>query len=164
MQQLPEQGELTVLLVVHRLYLYSIIYSFKFIIITIISLHVANTLQESSRFSPLLAAHDPNLSVRPKYDQLIELLDTLVNWQKFGTFLPGIKSEHIQVIERDFRGTDLQKAALFSKWLSVHPEASWKDVLFALEKSQEYSLASRVYQKLNTTLSTASTISQGMLL
>ena len=107
---------------------------------------------------------DPALSVRPKYDQLVELLDTLVNWEKFGTFLPGIKSEHIQVIERDIRGTDLQKAALFSKWLSVHPEASWQDVLFALEKSQEHSLVSRVYQKLNTTLSSDSTISQGILL
>ena len=94
--------------------------------------------------------------VQPKYDQLIELLDTLVNWQKFGTFLPEIMSEDIQVIERDNRGTDRQKDALFTKWLSVHPEASWEDVLFALEKSQEYSLASKVY--LNTTLSS---ISQG---
>ena len=105
---------------------------------------------------------DPAMSVRPKYDQLIELLHTLVNWQKFGAFLPGIKSEHIQVIERDIRGTDLQKAALFSKWLSVHPEASWQDVLFALEKSQEYTLASKVYQKLNTTSLTASTTFQGI--
>ena len=70
------------------------------------------------------------MSIRPKYDQLIELLDTLVIWQKFGTFLPGIKSEHIQVIECDIRGNDLQKAALSSKWLSVHPEALWQDVLF----------------------------------
>ena len=107
---------------------------------------------------------DPALSVRPKYDQLIELLESLVNWEKFGTFLPGIKSEHIQVIERENTRIDKQKAALFSKWLSVHPEASWQDVLFALEKSQEHSLSSRVYQKLNTTLSTASTISQGILL
>ena len=107
---------------------------------------------------------DPAMSVRPKYDQLIELLDTLVNWQKFGAFLPGIKSEHIQVIDHENRRIDQQKAALFSKWLSVHPEASWQDVLFALEKSQEYSLASRVYQKLNTTLSTSSTISQGILI
>ena len=104
------------------------------------------------------------MSVRPKYDLLIELLDALVNWEKFGTFLPGIKSEHIQVIERDIRGTDLQKVALFSKWFNVHPEPSWQDVLFALEKSQEHSLTSRVYQKLNTTLSTVSTISQGILL
>ena len=96
---------------------------------------------------------DSALSARPKYDQLIELLDTLVNWQKFGTFLPGIKSEHVQVIERDKKENDLQKGSLFSKWLSVDPEASWQDVLFALEKSQEYSLASRVYQKLNTTIS-----------
>ena len=105
---------------------------------------------------------DPAMSLRPKYDQLIEFLDTLVNWQKFGAFLPGIKSEHTQVIERDIRGNDLQKAALFSKWLSVLPEASWQDVLSALEKSQEYSLASKVYQKLNTTTSTTKNISQGI--
>ena len=55
---------------------------------------------------------DSALSDRPKYDQLIELLDTLVNWQKFGTFLPGIKSKHIQVIERDKREKKQQKAAL----------------------------------------------------
>ena len=112
--------------------------------------------------SSLLIMSDPAMSIRPQYDQLIELLDTLVNWQKFGTFLPGIKSEHIQVIERDIRGTDLQKAALFSKWLNVHPETSWQDVLFALDKSQNYTLASRVYQKLNTTSMTTWTTSQGI--
>ena len=110
----------------------------------------------------LIMSGDPAMSVRPKYDQLIELLDTIVNWQKFGAFLPGIKSEHIQVIECENRRIDLQKAALFTKWLSVHPEASWQDVLFALEKSQEYSLASKVYQKLNTTSTTAACISQGI--
>ena len=97
---------------------------------------------------------DPALSVRPKYDQLIELLDTLVNWQKFGAFLPGIKSEHIQVLERDNRGTDQQKTALFSKWLSVCPEASWQDVVSALQKSRELALESLVYQKLNISSST----------
>ena len=108
-------------------------------------------------------SQDPITSVRPKYDQLIELLDTLVNWQKFGIFLPGIKGEHIQAIERDKKENDQQKAALFIKWLHVHPEASWQDVLSALEKSQEYALASYIYQKLNTTSSTASSISQGIL-
>ena len=39
---------------------------------------------------------DPALSDRPMFDQLIELLDTLVNWQMFGTFLPGIKSEQFK--------------------------------------------------------------------
>ena len=105
---------------------------------------------------------DPAMSVRPKYDQLIELLDTLVNWQTFGAFLPGIKSEHIQVIECDIRRIDQQKAALFMKWLSVHPEGSWQDELFALETSQEYTLASKVYQQFNTTSSTALTTSQGI--
>ena len=97
---------------------------------------------------------DPAMSVRPKYDQLIELLDTLVNWQKFGTFLPGIKSEDIQVIERDNRETDRQKAALFSKWLSVCSEASWQDVVSALQKSREIALQSLIYQKLNISSST----------
>ena len=105
---------------------------------------------------------DPAMSVRPKYDQLIELLDTLVNWQTFGAFLPGIKSEHIQVIECENRRIDQQKAALFMKWLSVYPEGSWQDVLFALETSQEYTLASKVYQQFNTTSSTALTTSQGI--
>ena len=49
----------------------------------------------------LLIMSDPSLYIKPHYDQLIELLDTLVNWQKFGTFLPGIKSECIQVIKCD---------------------------------------------------------------
>ena len=104
---------------------------------------------------------DSAMSVRPKYDQLIELLDTLVNWQKFGTFLPGIKSEHIQVIECDKKENDQQKAALFTKWLHIHPDASWQDVLSALERSQEYALASKVYQKVNSTAITATSISQG---
>ena len=107
---------------------------------------------------------DTALSVRPKYDQLIGLLDTLVKWQTFGTFLTGIERQDIEKIEADssIKGIDQQKAALFTKWLSVHPEASWQDVLFALEKSQENSLASKVYQKLNTTSLTASNTSQGM--
>ena len=82
---------------------------------------------------------DSALSVRPKSDQLIKLLDALVNWQKFDFFLSGIKSEHIQVIECDIRGTDLQKMALFSKWHNVHSEASWQDVLFVLESHKNIS-------------------------
>ena len=109
---------------------------------------------------------DSALSVRPEYGQLIELLDKLVDWQTFGAFLPEIKSEDIKEIEADtsIKGIKHQKTALFSKWLQIHPDALWQDVLLALEKSQEHSLKSIVYQKLNTTLSTTSTISQGILL
>ena len=35
-------------------------------------------------------------AVRPKYDQLIELLDTLVKWQTFGTFLTGIERQTLK--------------------------------------------------------------------
>ena len=61
---------------------------------------------------------DPSLSDRPKYDQLIELLDTLVNWQKFGAFLPGIKSEHIQVLNMTIEEMT-NKKLLFSQNGSV---------------------------------------------
>ena len=140
------------MLLMFTYYCFKSAYSFNFIIMK--SLPVATTL------------HGHTLFVRPQYDQLIELLDTLVNWQKFGTFLTGIERRDIERIEADtsIKGIDQQKAALFTKWLSVHPEASWEDVLFALEKSQEYSLVSRVYQKLNSTLSTASTISQSIII
>ena len=97
----------------------------------------------------LIVSVDPAMSGKPKYDQLIELLDTLVDWQKFGAFLPGIEREDIEVIEHESSSVDQQKAALFAKWLRLHPEASWDDVLSALAKSREYTLASNVYQNLN---------------
>ena len=58
--------------------------------------------------NPVMSAH---------YDQLIELLDIVVIWQKFGMFLPGIKNEHIQVIECDKKEND-QKKLLFYKMFS----------------------------------------------
>ena len=45
---------------------------------------------------------------------------------------------------------------------SHHVDPRWQDVISALEKSQEYSLASKVYQKLSTTPSTTKNISQGI--
>ena len=97
------------------------------------------------------------MSVKPKYDQLIELLDTLVNWQKFGAFLPGIESEDIQEIECERGSVDRQKAALLSKWFRFHPDPSWEDVLSALEKSQEKTLASKVKQKCNEVITSSRT-------
>ena len=100
---------------------------------------------------------DPAMSVRPQHNQLLELLNNLVNWQKFGAFLPGIEREDIEVIECESSGVDQQKAALFGKWLRIHPEASWEDVLSALEKSREYTLASNVYQKCNEVITSSRT-------
>ena len=107
---------------------------------------------------------DPALSVSPEYGQLIEFLESLVNWQKFGIFLPGIKSEDIQVIKTEESKIDQQKAALFTKWLHVYTNPLWQDVICALEKAQECALASQIYQKLNTSPSpAASSISQGIV-
>ena len=93
---------------------------------------------------------DPATSVTPSYDQLIKLLDNLVDWQTFGAFLPRIERHDIEKIEADttIKGINHQKAALFSKWLRLHPYASWEDVLSALANSREYALASNVYKNL----------------
>ena len=45
---------------------------------------------------------------------------------------------------------------------SLYVDPRWQDVLSALNKSQEYSLVPKVYQKLNTTSTTAASISQGI--
>ena len=45
---------------------------------------------------------------------------------------------------------------------SHHVDPRWQDVISALEKSQEYSLVSKLYQKLNTTSPTTKNVSQGI--
>ena len=111
---------------------------------------------------------DPAMSVRPKFDQLIELLDTLVDWQTFGTFLPGIERQDIEKIEADtsIKGIDKQKAALFSRWLRRHSDASWLNVFSALDKLEENSLVAEVRQKLNEMISspTSDVQLQGIIL
>ena len=45
---------------------------------------------------------------------------------------------------------------------SLHVDPRWEDVLSTLKKSQEYSLASKMYQELNTILTTAACTCQGI--
>lgn len=90
---------------------------------------------------------------RPTVAQLEELLQSLVRWQQFGIHLPGITDVTINEIERDRPGNnELQKMDLFSKWLQVDPSASWKDVIVALKKANEHTLASIIGEVTNTTV------------
>ena len=47
----------------------------------------------------------------------------------------------IEIIERDHRSVMDRKLALFDKWLRVYPAASWNDVVLALDKVEEFTLA-----------------------
>ena len=69
----------------------------------------------------------------------------LVDWQLFGTHLPGITHTAIKIIERDRpQNTKMQKWDLFSEWLRVDPDPSWEKVIVGLINAEEYALASKV--------------------
>ena len=79
---------------------------------------------------------------------LVEWLDSLIEWQRFGINLPGINEEHIQQIEAGYRDLNQQKSALCELWLKVHPNAKWEDVITALKRAGEYALARKMLKEI----------------
>ena len=79
---------------------------------------------------------------KPTVLKLIDYLIDLIDWTIFAQYLPGIKDRHIQKIEQENKGkVDDQKRALYKKWLEVYPDASWNDVIEALEKAERKDIA-----------------------
>ena len=105
-----------------------------------------------TRCTTTLPVDSPRLSNRPTESELMELLEPLVEWQKFAIFLPKISSPMIKKIENDYSSTDLRKLALFSEWLKVDSYATWDKVIVALSKANEHYLVSIVQENLITTI------------
>ena len=84
---------------------------------------------------------------RPTERELDLELVKLVDWQVFATHLPGLERENIEQIQRNNHEVHLQKLELFGTWLRIHPDASWKDVVLALENARENTLAEAVKRK-----------------
>ena len=82
-----------------------------------------------------------SLTVRDLDDHLRDL----VKWKRFALYLPEIDQSDIEVIVTE-KHDDVaeQKLLLFSKWLSVHPKATWQDVTQALEKTDEFTIANKL--------------------
>ena len=75
-------------------------------------------------------------------------LKHLVKWQIFALYLPRIVQSDIDTIERNKRDdNDDQKIALYTKWLNVYPDASWEDVIIALQKAKENRIATELRKK-----------------
>ena len=100
-----------------------------------------------SFISIYLPIDGPHLTDRPTVAELIEMLDSLVEWKKFGFFLPGITDSTLKIIEMDYSSVDDQKMALFSKWLRVDPQATWHNVIEALTKAKENFLVNKIERK-----------------
>ena len=77
-------------------------------------------------------------SPKPTLAELDISLKKLVKWEQMAIHLPNIDGSDIESIKIENQ-TDLskQKFALFRKWLSVYPDASWEDVVHALREAEE---------------------------
>ena len=110
----------------------------------------SSTRCDPSIHSPIRYDHH-SLDLQPSKLTNCELdteLNTLVQWERFGLHLPGIKVKDLQIIQSD-NPTNVvkQKLALFETWLVRYPSASWDDVVLALERIGEIYLAEQIKMK-----------------
>ena len=91
----------------------------------------------------------PSLYSKPSEDLWAEWLEPLIKWQMFGLFLPGIKQTDIERIEEDKTEVDSRKMALWSKWSTVNPNGTWEDVIKALKRMKQNTLAVEIEGKLS---------------
>ena len=94
-----------------------------------------------------------SVSSRPTESELDLKLAELVNWQRFATHLPDLTRGDIEQIEQDNRDVQKQKLELYGTWLRRCPNASWKDVVLALEKARENTLADIIKMKVSVIIS-----------
>uniref|UniRef100_A0A1X7TPZ5 Death domain-containing protein n=1 Tax=Amphimedon queenslandica TaxID=400682 RepID=A0A1X7TPZ5_AMPQE len=86
----------------------------------------------------------PMIDDRPDISLLIQWLELLVDWKPFGLCLVGMEKHNILKIEQEHVKIEDKKLALYSKWLSVNPKATWRDVTDALTSIKENTLAQNI--------------------
>ena len=87
-------------------------------------------------------SNSPSVASRPTESELDLELAELANWQRFATHLPDLARADIEEIElNNPQNVAQQKLNLFGTWLRKSSNATWNDVLSALEKAQEKRLA-----------------------
>ena len=91
----------------------------------------------------------PSVASTPSESELDLELAELVNWQRFATHLPDLTRGDIEQIEQDKRDIQQQKLELYGTWLRRCPNASWNDIVIALEKSKETTRANVIKMKFN---------------
>ena len=91
----------------------------------------------------------PSVTCRPTENELDLELAELVNWQRFATHLPNLTRGDIEQIEQDNRDIQQRKLELYGTWLRKCPNASWNDIVLALQNSKETTLADVIKTKFN---------------
>ena len=78
--------------------------------------------------------HVSTIAVGMSFPLTVQSLDIqlkrLINWEPVAIHLPGIYKHHIDKIKANKpNDVDYQKLDLYEKWLQIHPQASWADVI-----------------------------------
>ncbi|XP_019861268.1 PREDICTED: uncharacterized protein LOC109589652 isoform X2 [Amphimedon queenslandica] len=84
----------------------------------------------------------PMIDAQPEISLLIKWLESLVDWKPFGLCLVGMTEHEILKIEQEHVKIEDRKLALYLKWFSVNPMATWRDVIYALTESDAASIKS----------------------
>ena len=91
--------------------------------------------------SPEPSSDMPSVASRPTESELDLELVELVDWQRFATHLPNLTRADIEEIETNCNHVKDQKLELFGTWLRRSADATWNDVISALERAQEKRLS-----------------------
>ena len=88
------------------------------------------------------SSNTPSVVSRPTERELDLELVELVHWQRFATQLPNLTTADIEEIKvNNPQNVKQQKLDLFGTWLRKSSDATWNDVISALEKVEEKRLA-----------------------
>ena len=103
----------------------------------------------------------PMIDDRPDIILLIQWLEPLVDWKPFGLSLVGMEEHEILKIEQEHVKIEDRKLALYLKWLSVNPKATWRNVIDALTSRKKNTLAQNIKDviDLDTALSAKQSLS-----
>lgn len=74
---------------------------------------------------------------KPTKSELVEILEPLENWELLAHHLLGMSNEIIKRIKLENKTAAERKFSLVSNWL-LDPEASWKSLVIALVKCENY--------------------------
>ena len=91
---------------------------------------------------------------RPTAGELDLKLRDLVRWERVALQLPQIRQSHIDIIKQNNPlDTEMQKLALYAKWLALDQTASWENVVNALASVDENTIAHNIRSEFNIILS-----------
>ena len=82
----------------------------------------------------------------PDFKSLCAELKTVTDWHQLGINL-GVPADELRRIERDYQGNDRRRAEMLDLWLRCTPNATWEDVVRALQQMGENAVAENIREK-----------------